>query len=206
VSGGEQRMLLQGISWETYQRLVVELEDSPSTRLAYAGHSLELMKTSYAHERIKVVLGGAINFYTVEAQVPLRSGGSTTLARADLARGVDPELCYWVQNEASARAGADVPPDLVIEVELTKSSLDRLAIFAALGVREVWRHDGQALSVLLLGAHGRHEAAARSAAFPDLPPAELARVVELRGTTDDMTLMRDFQRRARDGFPGSERS
>lgn len=95
-----------------------------------------------------------------------------------------------------------MPPDLAIEVELTRSGVDRLGIYAPLGVREVWRHDGSSLTLLVLGADGRYEVVERSAALPDLPPGEVERVVERRASTDDTTLFREFLRRVREGLPG----
>ena len=55
------------------------------------------------------------------------------------------DQCYYIQYERAVRGKGDIdlivdtPPDLAIEIDNTSSSLNRMAIYAALGVPEVWR-------------------------------------------------------------------
>jgi hypothetical protein len=42
----------------------------------------------------------------------------------------------------------------VVEIDLTHPSLDKFPIYAALGVTEVWRCDGQHIWFYQLGPHG----------------------------------------------------
>ncbi|MCO5167347.1 MAG: Uma2 family endonuclease [Planctomycetes bacterium] len=205
----EQRVVLHGVSWETYERLTDELEGRGGVRLTYVRGSLELMSPSYVHDRIKRLIGRLIESYTLEVGVPIASGGSTTFKRRDLDRGLEPDECYWVQREPAIRGKAeldllvDPPPDLAVEVEISRSALDKLAVYAALGVPEVWRHDGVRLEVLLLGASGEYAPAARSAALPDLPPEEVTRALARREAVDETSLVREFVARVRAGRPGA---
>lgn len=209
AQAGEQRVLLRGISWEMYERLVRELEDRAGVRLAYRLGSLELMSPSTSHESIKMLIGSMIIFYAVGRRIRYKSGGSMTFKRQDLERGLEPDQCFWVQNEPRVRGKdeldltIDPAPDIAIEVEISRSSLDKLDIYASLGVGEVWRHDGEALHVVVLQPDGAYVAVQRSPALPGLPLAEVARVVAQRGTVDEMSLMDAFQQRVRDGFPGA---
>jgi hypothetical protein len=87
----------------------------------------------------------------------------------------------------------DPPPDLAIEVELTSGLLDKLSVYAALGVPEVWRYDGERLSVLVLGPGGAHVPSGSSAAFPFLPMAEIDRFLRDYDATDDSRWGRAFR-------------
>ncbi|MEM7204057.1 MAG: Uma2 family endonuclease [Planctomycetota bacterium] len=78
----------------------------------------------------------------------VEGGGSTTWRREDLDRGLEPDECYWVENEPNVRGRreldlrVDPPPDLPIEVDVHASSVDRVKIYAALGCRGGWRSTG----------------------------------------------------------------
>jgi Uma2 family endonuclease len=204
---GEQRMVLQGVSWQTYERLVDELEGHGGIRLTYSRGTLELMTPSYSHDWIKKLIGRIIEAFTLELGIPLKSGGSTTFKRADLEKGLEPDECYWVQSEPRVRhkseidLSVDPPPDLAIEVEISRNMVDKLAVYAALGVPEVWRHDGTTLHVLTLGEAGDYEEVERSRALPSLPLVEIARVLDRREELDETSLLREFQLWVRRSFP-----
>lgn len=68
------------------------------------------------------------------------------------------------------------PPDVVVEVDVTRSSIDKLAVYQQFGVPEVWRHDGERLRILLLGEDGYAEAPS-SRTFPGLSAELLTRLL-----------------------------
>jgi hypothetical protein len=74
-----------------------------------------------------------------------------------------------------------------------RRALNRLAIFAVLGVPEVWLYDGRSLRVRLLGPDGRYTDNPRSQAFPFLPLAEVTRFLSLRTTMSESDLLRGFR-------------
>jgi Uma2 family endonuclease len=166
-------VLLSGIRWDTYESLLCDLRDRP-TRLTYDRGELEIMAPSFNHERCKRQLGRVVETVADETGQRYISGGSTTFRRADLERGLEPDDCFylvnvqWVLGKSEIDLRTDPPPDLALEIDITASSLDRLAIYAALGIPEVWRFDGSNLQVLCLSAAGEYQAAATSRAFPAL--------------------------------------
>ena len=99
--------VLFGVSWSTYEALVADLECG-GTRLTYCRGALEIMSPSDEHEGIKKALARMIEAMTEELSIPISSGGSTTWKRRDLARGLEPDECYWVQNEAAVREKDEV--------------------------------------------------------------------------------------------------
>lgn len=87
----------------------------------------------------------------------------------------------------------DPPPDLVIEVDVTHSSLDRMGIYAALGVPEVWRLDVTGLTFHVLQPSGDYAASATSGSFPWLTSADLVGFLALLGHVEENTLLRQFR-------------
>lgn len=176
------RVVLYNVGWQTYDNLRRDLDESP-IRLTYDGSNLEIMSPSREHERVKMVFAGLITLMTFELRIPVESGGSMTFRRADLNRGLEPDLCYWVANQALVRgkrefdAANDPPPDLAIEIDISPSRLDRSKIYAALRVPELWRYDGEALHVEVLQADGTYLPSDFSPSFPFLPTHQLARFI-----------------------------
>ena len=164
----EQRVMLHNVSWETYARLVAERGDRRVPRFAYDRGELEIMSPSTEHESVAYLLGLLVALFAGETGVNAYGVGSTTFKREDLERGFEPDSCFYVQNEERIRGksridlDADPPPDLVIEVDITSPSLAKLPIYARIGVREIWRHDGERVSIFVLrGARMRNSPRAR---------------------------------------------
>jgi Uma2 family endonuclease len=127
---------------------------------------------------------------TEELGIPCLMVGSTTWRRADLDRGLEPDECYYFfdhpeqYQDKEIDLNVDPPPDLAIEIDITRSSLDRQAIYAVLGVPELWRFDGESLRVSRLRADGTYKACATSPAFPLLPLDEVVRLLKPGATID----------------------
>ncbi|GGA39058.1 Uma2 family endonuclease [Okeania sp. KiyG1] len=152
----ENRTVLTGVRWETYQALLLDLAENPSKKLTYDQGALEIMTPLPEHEINKGFLGRLVQTTTEVLGLEISSIGSTTLSREDLQKGIEPDECYYITNEALVRGqikfdfNIDPPPDLAIEIDITSSSLDRLTIYAALGIREIWRFDGKNLFIYCL--------------------------------------------------------
>jgi Uma2 family endonuclease len=192
-----QHMVLSHVSWETFEKLLDEIGEV-HRRAAYHNGDLELMTVSFEHDHYSRWIGRLIFFVALEMQIPLCSGGSTTLKQALGEAGIEPDECFWTKHEKQMRgkkkwnALTDPPPDLAVEIDITSSWLDRLGIYAALGVPEVWRYDGEKLRVLILGAGGKYRERAKSVAFPSLPLDGLARFIARVDSTEETTLTHEF--------------
>ena len=127
-----------------------------------------------------------------------------TFKRLKHERGLEPDECYWIQNEPHVRGKdkidlrKDPPPDLVLEIEVSRGAVNRLGIFAVLRVPEVWRFDGKTIHVHLLGPDGRYTESASSRVFPFLSMKQLVRFLSRRKTMGTVTLVRQFQSWIRD--------
>jgi Uma2 family endonuclease len=193
-------MVLTGVSWAMYQRLLVERDRlRPGVRLTYDRGRLEIMTVSRVHERWKGVLARLIERLTEELRIPLVSGGNLTISREDLERGLEPDECYYVQHALEMVPlreldfTRDPPFDLAIEVEQSRNiGSRRLSVLDDLGVREVWLYNGRSLRALHRQTEGGYEERPTSAAFPQLPLAELGRFLARIGQVDDTTLALEF--------------
>lgn len=164
-------ILLQGIAWETYQALVRDLDSQPGKRLTYDNGFLEIFMPLPPHEKNKKYLARFVELVTEEWEIEICSLGSCTWSRKDLAKGVEADECYYIQNEAVVRGKMDIdltvepPPDLAIEIDITSLSLPRLPIYLALGIPEVWRFDGVRVMLLSL-VEGEYVEIPHSLALP----------------------------------------
>jgi Uma2 family endonuclease len=128
----EQRLLLEGISWQQYELLLATLgDDFPALRLSYLEGSLEIMTTSPLHEELKTTIGMLMEAYFQETRTRFHGIGSATFRKMAKQRGLEPDECYCLGQKKEF-------PDLAIEVVLTSGLVDKLDIYRGLGVTEVW--------------------------------------------------------------------
>jgi Uma2 family endonuclease len=194
----ESRVLLRNVSWATFEALLSENE-SCGIRFAYDRGDLEIMSLSYEHERFHTLLGRIVETLTEELGIPIASAAATTLKHQLKQRGVEADESYYIAHEADVRGKLDLdlqrdpPPDLAIEVDVSYSSLDKLGIYAALGVPELWRYEGRALHVYVLQDGGDYAERESSAAFPFLPLGEVKQFLDRAATMDETTWIRSFR-------------
>ena len=129
-----------GLSWSQFEAMLAIRGDNPVPRLAYANGTIELMSPSRRHERTKSSLGRLVEAYCFERGVYFDPIASTTLKNEEMEKAVEPDESYAFQPNQEV-------PDLAIEVVLTSGGLDKLDLYAALGVDEVWILLGERLEM-----------------------------------------------------------
>jgi len=194
----ENRVLLSGISWATFELLLADTQNH-GTRFTYDRGYLEMMSPSREHERLKRLIGRMIETMTEALAIPISSAGSTTLKAQWKERGLEADESYYVANEPRVRGRDEIdlridpPPDLAIEVDISRSSLDQLSIYADLGVPEVWLFDGMTLKVYHLQPEGVYAQRSRSPSFPFLPLEQIEAFLARRDESDETTWIRSFR-------------
>lgn len=179
----EQKVLLRNISWETYEHLLADHQDNSAPRFTYDRGMLEIMSPLPEHEKINRRIAQLVLAVTEELGIEAEDYGSTTFSREDLERGFEPDSCFYIQNEELVRGKdridltVDPPPDLVIEIDITRPSLNKFSIYSQLGIPEIWRYDGERLEILALENDGYVEVN-ESIALPSLTSATLSELVE----------------------------
>jgi Uma2 family endonuclease len=170
---GEQRVMFHQLNWARYQQLLQTLGDRRSVRLTYDRGRLELTMPLEIHEFSGELIALFIRILVVERGLKLKSLASTTLNREDLDRGAEPDKAFYIANQPivagkTVDLSQDPPPDLVLEVDITHSDIDKPNLYANLGVPEFWRYDGQQISFYeLVGAE--YIDRLTSPTFPDVP-------------------------------------
>jgi Uma2 family endonuclease len=174
---GEQRVLLHGIPWETYVALRDAVDAvNGKVWMTYRVGTLELMSPSTTHEMIKIVLARMLDVWTEENRVDLRGFGSTTYREKAKKRGLEPDACYTLGAKPYAEEGG--VPDLAIEVLVTSPLLDKLDVYAGLGVAEVWTWDADAPGITVHAlVDGTYVTLDRSRLLPTLDLAQIASFV-----------------------------
>lgn len=148
--------VLTNVSWDTYESMLKELENSSSPHLTYDRGVLEIMSPTAKHENVARLLDLLVSLVSLELGPELITLGSTTFRRKDLMRGFEPDSCFYVGNEPKIRGKdrldlkIDPPPDIVVEIDITRSTINKRSIFARFGVPEVWRYDGEKIDILVL--------------------------------------------------------
>lgn len=194
----EQRVLLQNISWETFERLLAELGEHRAAHLSYDEETLEIMSPLLPHENSNRMLEMLIFILFEELGLEFRLAGSLTCKRKDLGKGTEPDSCYYIRHETRIRhkerldLNVDPPPDLAVEIEYTSSALAKLELYAALGVPEVWRYNGQMLRFYELRGN-QYQECPHSPTFAPLPTAELAGFLEMGRQDGELSMSRRFR-------------
>jgi Uma2 family endonuclease len=199
----QNRVILKSISWSTFKALLADVGDDRAWRIAYDGGVLEIRRPHLEHEVPKGLIESFIEATADDLEIEVMKAGSLTLEREDLTRAVEPDTCFYIQNEASVRGKRDInlpedlPPDLAIESDYTNSSVNKDSIYAAIGVPELWRYRRESLQIYQL-VEGKYEVCEISLAFPFLPVAEIPGFIEQSRTVGQRAAVRLFRQRIRE--------
>lgn len=196
------RVVLENISWQQFEALLRSLGNRRASRLAYDTGRLEITVPLPEHEYYRDALGDAVKDIADELDLDYESYGSTTWRRQLKQAGVEPDNCFYFQNEAQVRGklefdlNQDPPPDLAIEIDLTSKSLSRFPIYARLGVPEIWCYEAGELTIYQLQG-GQYEPMTQSTIFPQLQVQELPNVIEAQRLQGRRSLRRAIREWAR---------
>jgi Uma2 family endonuclease len=169
-----QRLLLHDISWAEFEAILEELGEHRGTRIAYDNGLLEIMAPLPEHESDKEIIGDLLKALLEELDIEFLTLGSTTFKNSEMLKGIEPDQCFYIQNETVVRGKkrldltVDPPPDLALEIDVT--SRTHPEIYAALGVPELWRRSGNQIQIYQL-QEGTYLPVEESPSFPGWPLA-----------------------------------
>lgn len=187
---------LSGISWQTYETLLEELSDR-RLRLTYNRGNLEIIASSPEHERFKKLAGRFVETLAEELDLRIEPFGSTTFKRSKLS-GAEPDECFYIYNIDAVRGkkrldlAKDPAPDLVVEIDVTSSSDNRLQVYTDLGVAEVWIYNGESLVIQQL-QNGIYITSQTSQFFLNIPIPEIASFLQQAEKIDYLELVKVFR-------------
>lgn len=148
-------VVLRCVSWDTYERLLADDEERRIPRMTYDQGVLELVTPSLPHERDALTIARIVDIVTAMLGIPVVNAGGTTYRRKNLKRGFEPDASFYIQSEERVRGRDEIdliidpPPDVVLEMEMSRSAINKLRLFASMGIPEVWRCDGRRVTILI---------------------------------------------------------
>lgn len=169
----ENIVILNNISWQTFTSFLEDLGNQRNQRLSYYLGTLEIMTPSGEHENNNRFIESLIFIIADELNLNLKKFGSLTLKSNQYQQAVEPDSCYYltheplVRNKQNIDLTIDPPPDLVLEIDKSSRSLNKLPIYANLKVPEIWRYNGQKLTIYILAKDGNsYQELNQSSLFP----------------------------------------
>ncbi len=177
------RVVLYQISWQQFENLLQDLGENRSARIAYDNGTLELMTPLPEHEYFKQAISILVEDAAEVLELDYECFGSTTWKREIKKAGIEPDNCFYFQNESLIRGklifdlNYDPPPDLALEIDLTHKSLDRFPIYGRLGVPEIWCYDSGELKIYQLEGDKYYETE-QSLVFPNLRIKEIPALIQ----------------------------
>jgi Uma2 family endonuclease len=186
------------VSWEDYQNLLADLGEGYAVRIFYDNGRMEVMAPASTHEKTKSAINRLITALGDELDIDVESLGSTTLKAEIKAKGAEPDDCFYVQNAIliigrnDLELPHDPPPDIVVEVDRTSTSLIKFGIYPALEVPEIWRVSGRLVEFYVLSDNG-YDSAPVSRAFPFLTARTLSDFLQRVLTEGGRKAARDFR-------------
>lgn len=181
----EGPVILEGIGWQTYEHLLRDYATRPSVHLAFDEGRVEIMVLSYEHERKGRVIGELVFALAVAMGIDYECAGSTTFRRESLGKGFEADNSYYFSDLERMRGLKEIDltahcaPDLVIEIDISSSSLNKFPIFAGLGIKEVWRFRERELQIFGL-SDGAYESLESSQFLPGVTDRELNELISVR--------------------------
>lgn len=197
VADAREQFYFEHADWELCKR-VFAANPTKRMRLAYAKGRLFLMSPLPIHERWKRMIGRFVEAASDVSGIPISSFGSSTWFHDRMERAIEADECYYITNEPTIRGRTNIdltrdpPPDLAIEMDVTHTPVDRLEIYAELGVPELWLYSGKSLRFLNLQGKG-YVQIERSIAFPFIAPADIEHHLALITSVDELSLIRQWR-------------
>ena len=203
------RLIMADVPWEEYEQLLEDLGDSRAAKVCYDQGAIEIMTLSSRHEKAKEIMNTLVKLIRDELEITIESVGSTTIHEEMRDGGAEPDESFYV-GEVSHVLGyrdldfsQDPPPDLVIEIDLTSGSMNKLPIYSRFGVPEIWQAVKFRVHIKILTEDGYEEVSA-SRLFPFLTAETLTYFLDLGMKNGESHAARAFRAWLRENAPKAE--
>ena len=149
-------LIRENVSWEEYEDLLEQVGEATWLRIAYDDGTLEIITVAPKHEKFATLIEGLVGVIRLRLRMNIVFFGSSTMRKEKKRKGIEPDACFYVQtaealgNRMDLDFEKDPPPDVAVEVDVTRHSISKFGIYAGLGVPEVWIYDGKELKIHLL--------------------------------------------------------
>jgi len=193
-------LVIDQVSWDDYVLLLEAFEDRAGLRVSYDCGSLEIMSPSNRHGRYEILIDQLVTAFCEMFEIKCEGYGRATWKRESVAKGIEPDGAFYIRNLdrvigiEELDLESDPPPDIAVEVDVTRNSLKKFPIYAALGVSEVWRYNGKICRFYAL-SEGRFVEIPSSNFLPGLTGQMIAEACELSKTAGQDEARKAFRRK-----------
>ncbi|MEO0540238.1 MAG: Uma2 family endonuclease [Cyanobacteria bacterium P01_A01_bin.105] len=148
-------MVFRSLDWAAFKQIQSLLSSKTNARFTYDSGVLEITMPLEVHERFARLIELFVRILVMETGQKMKTMGSTTLDREELLKSAEPDDCYYIQNysfvaDHEVDLQQDPPPDLVVEVDITHTDINKVRLYAAIGIPEFWRFNGREWRILCL--------------------------------------------------------
>lgn len=149
-------LIQHDVSWNEYEELLESVGEASSLRICYDEGTLQVMSPSSKHEHVAKLIERLVDLLSIRQRIKVLFYGSATLKKQSEQKGAEPDACFYIQTADAVGTkeqidfNTDPPPDVVVEIDIHHESISKLPIYAAFGVPEVWRYDGDSLTIYQL--------------------------------------------------------
>jgi Uma2 family endonuclease len=211
---GEERGVMRDVSWEFYDRISEAIGEQSHIRVAYDGKDMEIMTKGPVHEDFRYLITDFLSIVSTACGIRSRKLGETTWKRPEIERGLEADQCVVFDPDKLAAVKkalegksndlAQYPnPDLAVEIDISRSQVDRPDIYAKLKVFEIWRFDGALVVFEQLQSDGKYAAVERSRWLP-VRPEDVRRWLIEEDSSDDVEWRRKLTEWAKGLVPGGD--
>jgi Uma2 family endonuclease len=194
----DSTLILRNVPWDEYEVLLDAVGEAPGLRISYDQGTLHVMTLSSEHENCTRFLEKLIDRLSARLRIRILSFGSMTMKRKDRDRGTEPDACFYVKTaellgpKRHIDFTKDPPPDIAVEMDVHHDSIAKFPLYAVLGIPEIWRYDGTALTIHRL--QGReYVSVPSSVALPVLDASTLTRFLDLLSEKDQYDVLLAFE-------------
>jgi Uma2 family endonuclease len=191
-------LVQHGISWNDYEELLDAVGEGSSLRICYDEGTLQVMSPSSKHEHVAKLIERLVDLLSIRQRTKVLFYGSATLKKQSEKKGAEPDACFYVQTADAVGTkeqidfDTDPPPDVVVEIDIHHESISKLPIYAAFGVPELWRYDGDSLTIHHL-LDGQYVLSDASLALPILTSAVLTEFLARSPKEDQYDIVLAFE-------------
>jgi Uma2 family endonuclease len=195
-------LVVHDFGWQDYEQLLEFIGDRPGFRISYDCGRLEIVSPSPKHDNYSRSPDLFVAAFCELRGHNLQIYGSATWKSEGLHKAVEADACYYVKNAERVvgakdiRLGTHPPPDIAVEIDITNSSLNKLSIYAALSIPEVWRYDGRTFTFYSLKSD-KYQEARESLQLPGLTGAMLLEALQDTEARGPIAALKAFRRRIR---------
>ena len=197
ITLAEKRVSFYNLSWQSYEQILAALGNKRAARLTYYKGTLEIVSPLEEHESASDRIAILIHLLTEELNLNIKSMASSTLNKPELKVGAEPDKCYYIQNEPAVRGkivdlATDPLPDLIVEVDITHTDINKTQLYQDMKVPEFWRYNGKALTIYLLNKD-RYIESETSPTFPLLTKSKIYEFLAQCNTEGETQTKRSFR-------------